>query len=157
MKLLTLLLAVFTCNSCVLVRAPLLSRALGDTVENNYIVVLKKGTTAEKAKGYYSFLHTRPQKFGSLKRGIVRMFGNVTGLQAFHVECYEEMLETIRRNPQVRAQNFLWPWAVYRERARLTLPRWIMLPETSALQPKTRPFPTSSTGTQPQRPVSRGV
>ena len=103
MKLSALLLATFAgVSSATLERATLLERSLGETVENNYIVVLKQGISAEKAKGYYRSLRTSPRKFGKSKRGIVREFGNIAGMQAAHVECDEQTLESIRQNPQVR-------------------------------------------------------
>lgn len=103
MKLLTLLLAIFTwVFSVASARAPLLGRSVGETVESNYIVVLKQGIPAEEAKGYYHSLRTSPRKFGKSKRGIVREFQNIAGMQAAHVECDEDMLDSIRQNPQVR-------------------------------------------------------
>ena len=108
MKLSVLLLATLTgASSAASARAPLLGRGLGETVENNYIVVLKQGIPAEKAKGYYRSLRTSPRKFGHSKRGIVREFGNIAGMQAIHMECDEAVLESIRRNPQVRIRPFL--------------------------------------------------
>ena len=106
MKLLTLLLAGSAgVSGAASARAPLLERSLGEPVENNYIVVLKPGISAEKAKGYYRSLRTSPGKFGKSKRGVVREFGNIAGMQAIHVECDDAMLDSIRQNPQVRARR----------------------------------------------------
>lgn len=106
MKISTLLLATFIwVSTAASARAPLLGRNLEETVENNYIVVLKQGISTDKAKGYYRSLRTSPRKFGNSKRGIVREFGNIAGMQAIHVECDEAMLESIRQSPQVRTRR----------------------------------------------------
>lgn len=170
MKLSMLLVATLTCVSgAASTRAPLIGRGLGETVKSNYIVVLKQGITGEKAKSYYGSLRTNPRKFGKSKRGIVREFGNVVGMQAIHVECDEDVLDTIRQNPQVRTHLFLITsgagevgQGVKRGRVErqnvsdLTLHRWIMSPKTSASRPRIPSFPTSSRKGRRQPPVSPG-
>ncbi|KAI1502424.1 peptidase S8/S53 domain-containing protein [Biscogniauxia marginata] len=95
MNIFNFLLAIVA--SVVLAKAPLVNRNHPDLIDNNYIVVMKKGVDPKAIHAYYSSMKATTGKLASGKRGFVRHF-QVHDFNAYHVECDEEMLEDIRGN-----------------------------------------------------------
>lgn len=84
-------------------KAPLHARDNTESVLNNYIVVLEPYIGADKANEYYKFLRAKiaNEDVSIGYRGVTKTFDNVA-YNAFHVECDEGTLDTIRDHPSVR-------------------------------------------------------
>lgn len=97
-----LLFAFAATVSLVTAKAPLHVRGAADAIRNNYIVALKPHITATKAKGFYKSLKTTSSKKLSVAgfRGVTNTFDHVA-YNAFHVECDDDTLDSIRKSPAV--------------------------------------------------------
>ncbi|KAI2606673.1 subtilisin-like protein [Hypoxylon sp. NC1633] len=82
-----------------LARAPLVNRDITDSVADNYIVVMKGGDSS-KIQAHYRQMHATSQRTKGGKRGIVRTY-QVPGFNAYHIECDNATLESIRKDPVV--------------------------------------------------------
>ncbi|KAK8049627.1 hypothetical protein PG994_011357 [Apiospora phragmitis] len=85
----------------VFAKALLISRDVKDAVKNSWIVVMDQGLAPPAATAYYNSLRTLPKALLGPHRGLRKTFENVNGLHAFHIECDQGLLETIRNHPNV--------------------------------------------------------
>ncbi|KAI1485457.1 peptidase S8/S53 domain-containing protein [Biscogniauxia mediterranea] len=86
--------------SIALATIPLTTGNHPGLIDNNYIVVMKKGIDSEKIQAHYTSLKTTSGKLTGGMRGFVRHF-QVHTFNAYHLECDNEMLEDIRGNDLV--------------------------------------------------------
>ncbi|KAI1639513.1 peptidase S8/S53 domain-containing protein [Biscogniauxia mediterranea] len=86
--------------SIALATAPLTTGNHPGLIDNNYIVVMKKGIDSEKIQAHYTSLKATSGKLTGGMRGFVRHF-QVHTFNAYHLECDNEMLEDIRGNDLV--------------------------------------------------------
>ncbi|KAI0596612.1 peptidase S8/S53 domain-containing protein [Biscogniauxia sp. FL1348] len=98
MRLLDLLVAIMA--SIVLATVPLTTGTHPSVVDNNYIVVMKKGVDLAKIQAHYTSLKATSGKLTGGMRGFVKHF-QVHTFNAYHIECDDKMLEDIRANDLV--------------------------------------------------------
>ncbi|KAI1384945.1 subtilisin-like protein [Hypoxylon trugodes] len=85
--------------SLALAKAPIVNRDVADGIDNNYIVVMKHADHST-IQAHYQQVHTDSQRNDAGKKGVVRTY-QVPGFNAYHVECDDATLDTIRKNPAV--------------------------------------------------------
>ncbi|KAI5918257.1 peptidase S8/S53 domain-containing protein [Camillea tinctor] len=93
MKLFNLVVAATA--STVLAIAPIVNQDHPDLIDNNYIVVMKKGVDPEDIQAHYTSVKATSAKLTSGMRGFVKHF-QVHTFNAYHLECDNYMLEDIR-------------------------------------------------------------
>jgi hypothetical protein len=97
-----LLLAFVT--RLTLAAAPLLHRDVANAIPNNYIFVLNSSSTQSVQKAL-SVLHLSPDQLPGGFGGLRRVYENLGGLTAFHIECDSGTLNTLLRAPSVSSPS----------------------------------------------------
>ncbi len=84
-----------------LARAPLVNRDIPHAIADNYIVVMKDADPST-IQAHYTKVHTNSSKASYGKKGLVRTY-QIPGFNAYHIECDNATLETIRKSSAVSA------------------------------------------------------
>ncbi|KAH8676129.1 peptidase S8/S53 domain-containing protein [Xylariales sp. PMI_506] len=84
-------------------KAPLFYRDVDNVVRDNYIVVMHPNITRTNLVVYYESISasTSEKISATLHRGTVKIFNNIHGMGAFHVECDATTLDEIRNHSAV--------------------------------------------------------
>ncbi|CAJ2501243.1 Uu.00g040960.m01.CDS01 [Anthostomella pinea] len=123
MKLINLLLVGLA--PMALGTAPLIKRGEKDLIDDNYIVVMKKGIDAKGIQAHYNSMQTSSLKLVGGKKGFVRKF-QVHDFNAYHIECDDDMLQAIRGHDMVDYVT---------QDARVSLQAPVPLPQTVGMVP----------------------